>query len=952
MLTQLKPKTFVLWLVLVVSTGNIFGQQGDFILTHHAPRNSEIDNINFEIKADNNGIICIANRFGVLKYDGREWDFYQTNSSALSMAVSNDNKLYVGCLGEFGKLDYVDSSYQYVQLLATDSLDEHFLQTFEVGDIIYFLSENNLFSYEPTADKVEKVFEGDFLNGYVNNNQLMINTTDNQVLKIARYKIDTLAEEPKLWGIVSTSPDGSYEYGVDLEGRLYERKDGELIEHSKFEKLNEANVVISDLVWVNDSLVACSSIESGVFFLHANDEEYFEVTDYHSGLPDNEIHDIYADNNGGVWVAHEFGLTRIAPVFPASSYTNFPGLEGNLIEAQRIHGDLWVNTSLGVYYFSQDTSFQSRVYVERIRRKTRTSTKKKNSKPSASTTPEQAQKEVTEEEEKDRIDQEVEEKKKKGFLRGLFKKKDRAEDSQKPEEKQGFFKKIFSSGEPENTPQDQQKPQEEELETVQPQPKYQYVRRVEKIVTGISYQFHHVPGTDGKFRQLIETPSGILAASHTGIYEITKESAQLVINERVRYAFVVPGTDKLLISTEDGILKYFELIDNIWAEISAMYFEDVILNVYMDSHEEVWLAGTSHIYQGSFTEENFELQHRYEINNRFYDELSIWEHSNTLYFINSQGYFRLERENDRIIPDEEIEKELGAPHHHLHNEKSRVWLYNGKFWSLLMPDGSVKDFHYLGVFPNLKYINYDEKMDRYWLVTKDNQLLAYKASDIPDLNKSYSLFVKKLKNNKGEIEVIRNLKLSHEENTLSIELLKPDYLGFLNPEYQYKLVGLNDKWSNWTNANLIDYSYIPPGDYELLVKVRDALGYVEETSVLRLSVDTPYWQQPWFYASQVFILALIMWLTSRLDESRTLNWIIKHGLTILTLVIIIEFLQAVIGSYLNIKSTPVVDFLIQAAIAFVIFPLEWLIKRLILDGRLTLRRRRKQVSLEESNKAV
>jgi hypothetical protein len=946
MLTRLQPNAILFTLSLLLIFSSAIGQQGDFILTHHSPRNSEIDNVNFEIKADKNGIICIANRFGVLKYDGREWDFYQTNSSALSMAVSNDNTLYVGCLGEFGKLDYVDNSYQYVRLLETDSLGEHFLQTFEVGDNIYFLSEKNLFSYEPATEKVEKVFSGDFLNGYVNNNQLMINTADSKVLKIAKYKIDTLQDETKLWGIVSASPDGTYEYGVDLDGRLYERKDGQLIEHSKFDKLNQADVVISDLVWVNDSLVACSSIESGVFFLHANDEEYFEVTDYHSGLPDNEIHDIYADNNGGVWVAHEFGLTRIAPVFPASSYTNFPGLEGNLIEAQRIHGDLWVNTSLGVYYFSQDTSYQSRVYVERIRRKTPKTSSSRNS--SQKTKPKVDQPEEKEPKEDEPEEKEIEEKKKKGFLRGLFKKKDRAEESQQPDEKQGFFKKIFSSEEAEPVADNDTDDKDDTQTTSQPQSKYQYVRRVEKIVTGISYQFHHVPGTDGKFRQLIETPSGILAASHTGIYEVTKESAQLVINERVRYAFVVPNTNKLLISTEEGILKFYQLVDNIWTEVSAMYFEDVILNVYMDSRQEVWLAGTSHIYQGVFTEDAFDLQHRYEINNRFYDELSIWEHSNTLYFINSQGYFKLERENDRIIADEEIEKELGKPLHHLHNEKSRVWIYNGKYWSLLLPDGSVKDFHYLGVFPNLKYINYDEQMDRYWLVTKDNQLLAYKASDIPDLNKSYSLFVKKLKNNKGEIEVIRNLKLSHNENTLSIELLKPDYLGFLNPEYQYKLVGLNDTWSNWTNANLIDYSYIPPGDYQLHVKVRDALGFVEETTVLTLNVETPYWQQPWFYASQVFILALIMWLTSRLDESRTLNWIIKHGLTILTLVIIIEFLQAVIGSYLNIKSTPVVDFLIQAGIAFVIFPLEWLLKRLILDGRLTLRGRRGQVSTEEA----
>jgi len=144
----------------------------------------------------------------------------------------------------------------------------------------------------------------------------------------------------------------------------------------------------------------------------------------------------------------------------------------------------------------------------------------------------------------------------------------------------------------------------------------------------------------------------------------------------------------------------------------------VILNVYMDSHDLVWLAGTTHIYQGAFEDGVFTIQHSYEINNRFYDELSIWEHSSTLYFINSQGYFRLDRASEHIVEDQELEKELGTPHHHLHNEKSRVWLYNGQIWNLLNPDGSVKKFNYLGVFPHLKYINYDEDLKRYWLITE------------------------------------------------------------------------------------------------------------------------------------------------------------------------------------------------------------------------------------------
>lgn len=896
-------------------------QTGDFILSHHSPKHSEIDNINFEIKADKNGIICIANRFGVLKYDGMEWDFYRTNSSALSLAVSEDNTVYVGCLGGFGKLDYLNNSYKYIPILSSDSSSDHFLQTFASEDYIYFLSDDNLFEYSPSKNEYKKLASGDFLNGYLYQDTLFINTYDELVIRASNGSVDTLSNNTKQWGLISAHPNVESEFAVDLEGGLYQRKNGQIKPHHHYDRLQEADVVITDLEWVNDSLVACSTIESGVFFLHVNDSSYFEVTDYHSGLPDNEIHDLYADNNQGVWVAHEFGLTRIAPLFPAYSYTNFPGLEGNLIEVQRIRNDLWINTSLGVYYFSQDTSYRSRVYIEKVKSKNSKTTSAKNK-----TTPVSQEQEVEEnnadELEKEEVDKKKK-RKKKGFLNGLFKKKDRANDAEK---KEGVEKKKFVAKEQDsNAPTSSKK-----------SPKAQFIRRVERVVTGVSYQFHHVPGTDGKFKQLLETKDRILATSHTGIYEISRNSAELVINEAIKYAYLIPESNELIISTERGDLKYYELINDIWTEISSQGFEDIILNVYMDHKNHIWLAGTSHIYQGLITSEGFEIEHSYEINNKFYDELSIWEHADALYFINSQGYFKLDREKDLIVKDRELEVELGSPHHHLHNEKSRVWLYNGKIWHLLLPDGSINEFQYLGVFPNLKYINYDEKLDRYWLITDDNQLLAYSAGQIPDLHKSYAIFVKRLVTTNGEMKVNQRIQLSHDQNTLTVELLKPDYVGLLNPEYQYKLEGLNAEWSNWTHANLIDYSYLPPGTYKLKVRVRDALDQIDEATLIEFTVATPYWQQPWFYAIQALILAMMIGISSRLNESKATNRFIKHGLSILTLVIIIQFLQAVINTFVSFESTPVMEFLFDVGIAVMVFPLEWVLRKMILDGGLKI----------------
>lgn len=864
-------------------------QKGDFILTHHSPKHSEIDNVNFEITADNNGIVCIANRFGILKYDGQDWEFTRTKSSAISIAVSEDNTIYVGCISEFGRLEFKEGDYQYVTLSESDTISDQFLQTIVQNGFTYFLGETSLYAFEHESAEVRKIASGDFINAYKINEVVRVNT-ENGILEIDGFEASSIQEENQ-WGDVATSPNGAIKLAADLDGLLYKIQDEKATPLPQNKKINEAELHVSHIGWVNDSLVACGTHESGVFFIKVNEPDYFALTDYHSGLPDNEIYDMYTDVFGGVWVSHEFGLTRIDPLFPAYSYTNFPGLDGNLIEAQRIHGDLWVNTSLGVYYFSQDSSFKNKVYRERVEKATTKQAKTK-------TTTSSSQKEEKEEE-------------KKGFLGGLFRKKNRAQETQKKED--GFLKKLISP-------------------LVKEDEKVEYIRRVERIVTGVSYQFHKVPDTEGKFRQLLETPDKIMATSHAGVFELSKESTVLVIDQPIRYAFALHDENKLIISTEDGYLKSYVLENDLWTETSSQYFRDVILNIYQDLDGHIWLAGTSHIYRAEFVDQNFSIIEGYEINNRFYDELSIWEHADQIYFINSQGYFRFDRSGDKIVPDNTLSEELGMPHHHLQNERSKVWLYNGKIWNLLLPDGETKSFSYLGIYPDLKYISYDETLDRYWLITNDNQLLSYSASAKPNLHENYKLFIKRISSNKGQIPLASRLELNHDQNNLSIELLKPDYLGILNPEYQYKLVGLTKDWSQWTHANLIDYSYIPSGKYELHVRARDTFGQLEETILLSFSVGTPYWKQPWFYAIQILILTGIVVITSKLDEEKATNRILKHALSILTLVVIIEFLQSVMGAYVDVESTPVIDFLIDVGTAILIFPLEWVLRKLMLEG--------------------
>jgi ligand-binding sensor domain-containing protein len=138
--------------------------------------------------------------------------------------------------------------------------------------------------------------------------------------------------------------------------------------------------VLVDGVWVYDSLIALGTLRGGVLFVNPQTGATVQVVDYLSGLPDNEVYALMTDRRQGVWVAHEYGFTRIAPNIPFRSFNHFEGLAGNLMCAQSYHGKVFVGTTLGLFQLTEDTPVPKIIPAKEIKsaKGKKGSNKKKN----------------------------------------------------------------------------------------------------------------------------------------------------------------------------------------------------------------------------------------------------------------------------------------------------------------------------------------------------------------------------------------------------------------------------------------------------------------------------------------------------------------------------------------------------------------------------------------------
>lgn len=123
--------------------------------------NKEVMCQNWDIGQDSKGIIYIANRYGLVCYDGKTWQTYTTNENRTirSLHIAPDDRIYIGSYEEFGyferneygRLVYssISSLFRHKELKNKDiwSIEQE-------ENLIYFQSFAGYFSFDTQSRKV------------------------------------------------------------------------------------------------------------------------------------------------------------------------------------------------------------------------------------------------------------------------------------------------------------------------------------------------------------------------------------------------------------------------------------------------------------------------------------------------------------------------------------------------------------------------------------------------------------------------------------------------------------------------------------------------------------------------------------------------------------------------------------------------------------------------------
>jgi len=365
---QLTMRTIrnTLWLILcsIVLSGQALSAElatkneiGLPLLQNIKPRDYAAGTQNWAITQDNRGVLYVGNNIGVLEHDGVNWRVLQTENKSVvrSLALANDGRIYVGAKGEIGYLEeQATGPKHYVSL--NNLLPQAYRnfqdvrQTFVTPHGVFFISREYVFLLQEDRFRVWPAKTA-FLKAFWVNQRLLLRERDSGLLEWhngqfrdvphskfftnkAVYLLEPYSESQLL---VGTRHHGLFLLSADGVSPWQTAVDQQLTQAELYSGLTLQN-----------GHFALGTVHDGLFIL-SRDGQLVDKINKASGLYDQNIRAFHQDHQGGLWLALDHGLSRLALGSALSVFNSNRGLEGNVFALHRHAGQLYAGTSLGLF---------------------------------------------------------------------------------------------------------------------------------------------------------------------------------------------------------------------------------------------------------------------------------------------------------------------------------------------------------------------------------------------------------------------------------------------------------------------------------------------------------------------------------------------------------------------------------------------------------------------------
>ncbi|MBC3846012.1 hypothetical protein H8K90_06460 [Winogradskyella echinorum] len=394
-----------------------------------------------------------------------------------------------------------------------------------------------------------------------------------------------------------------------------------------------------------------------------------------------------------------------------------------------------------------------------------------------------------------------------------------------------------------------------------------------KPLKSTNQDFIFVEGTAGQVWSLYNyNDDTLFCGHHLGTFLIEKGVAKNISSVLGAWNFKkLPSKENVILQGNYDGLYILEKTNNSWNlknriegfKNSSRFFE-------INDSNEVFV---NHEYLGVFKIKLNDTLTRAE-NVVVIEELSTGKNSSLItyqdkiLYASLDGIYIFNKENNKFEKDDKLSQLIASKSY---TSGKTVVDKTGKLWMFFKDNISFIAYNNLtntpevtnisiplnlrkGVlgFENIKHI----EQEKYLIGTVNGYLIMDLSKIKNDLN--YKIYLNAIQKKDLDAEpkllyLIEEGEFEHEQGILSFTYSVPAYNKYLDVNYQYRLSGQSDNWSNWSKKSNIQFENLPFGDYELEVRGKVGNQLTDNTVKYVFVVN-----RPWYISN----LALLIYFVS------------------------------------------------------------------------------------------
>ena len=157
-----------------------------------------------------------------------------------------------------------------------------------------------------------------------------------------------------------------------------------------------------------------------------------------------------------------------------------------------------------------------------------------------------------------------------------------------------------------------------------------------------------------------------------------------------------------------------------------------------------------------------------------------------------------------------------------------------------------------------------DQKSNFWVLS-DSRVYRYEGSKKTDA-KNKKLLIRNVNYKSNILDSIVSLnqgdypELPYKNNFIRIDFSIPDFNEYEQYQYQYKINGVDEKWSRLSRDNFVELKNLSDDQYHILFRAQELRSSELFVNELKFIVLSPFWKAWWFYFLIIIVIIFILYL--------------------------------------------------------------------------------------------